>query len=299
MHGQRANYFVWLMRKLYPATWGRVSLVATVHGWVQDNLIRKVVTELEWRTLRECDHVITVSELQRQTLLSAGFSPNRVTVVRPAIAPRFRPAAATDAERQSARVRWGISPSSYVVTAIGRLSTEKRFDLYLAACAELATRLPEATFLLVGGGKQEATLKTLAARLGLQGRLIFTGLTSEMPQIYAATDLVVITSDTEGVPHVLLEAMSQRIPVLSTAVGGIPEIVSSGQTGLLVPPGDVGALVEAVVRLHDDRVLAARLALQGSNLARDFTVERVVEGMERVYARAIEGRRAAEAAVAH
>jgi glycosyltransferase involved in cell wall biosynthesis len=295
MHGQRGNYFVWLMRKLYPGTWGRAALVATVHGWVQDNLIRRVVTDLELRTLRDCDHVITVSELQRQTLLAAGFSPERVTVVRPAIAWRFRQSVPGIAERQAARARWHISPESYVIAAIGRLSTEKRFDLYLAACAEIATRLPEATFLLVGGGKQEEALKAQAAQLGLGDRVIFTGLTSHMPGIYAASDLLMITSDTEGVPHVLLEAMSQGIPVVSTAVGGIPEMLTSGETGLLVPPGEVSALVEAAMRLHDDPVLAIRLAESAGRLVSDLTVERAVEEIEKIYSKTLDRRRAGSA----
>src|SRR5207249_1112522 len=164
MHGQRANYFIWLMRRLFPPTWGRVPLVATVHGWVQDNFVRRVVTKLEFATLRECDHVITVSEQQRRTLLGMGFSADRVTVVRPGIpylAERGLHRATAD-ERCAARRQWGIPADAYVICAVGRLSTEKRFDLFLQTCAALAERLPEARFLLAGGGKQEANLRELA-----------------------------------------------------------------------------------------------------------------------------------------
>ena len=287
MHGQRANYFVWLMRRFFPSTWGRVPLVATVHGWVQDNLVRKVVTELEFITLRDCDHVITVSEQQRQTLLTRGFAPDRVSVVRPGIpyleaSERSMP---TAEERSAVRARWGLPPDTYVIAAIGRLSTEKRFDLYLEVCSALAPQLPQAMFLLVGGGKQEANLKALATRLGLDGRVVFTGLTREMSGIYAATDLVMITSDTEGTPHVMLEAMGSGIPVISTAVGGIPELVTSEDQALLVPPGDCEALVEAVMRVQGDPKLAARLVAGGRALADQFTVERMAAGVEQVYLR--------------
>jgi glycosyltransferase involved in cell wall biosynthesis len=285
MHGQRANYFVWLMRRLFPRTWGRLSLVATVHGWVQDNFVRRVVTRLEFATLRDCDHVITVSEMQRQTLLGMGFSPNRVTVVRPGI-PYLAERGlhgATPEERCAARQRWGLPHDAFVVAAIGRLSTEKRFDLYLEACSALAQRLPEARFLLVGGGKQEADLRTLAASLGLDGRIIFTGLTLEMPSVYAATDLLMLTSDTEGTPHVLLEAMGSDIPVVSTRVGGIPEFITSEEHGLLVPPGGRDALVEAVLRIQGDPALATRLVEGGRKVAAGFTVDRMAEGVEQVY----------------
>jgi glycosyltransferase involved in cell wall biosynthesis len=285
MHGQRANYFVWLMRRAFPRTWGRVPLVATVHGWVQDKLVRKVVTQLEFMTLRACDHVITVSEQQRQTLLNMGFAPDRVTVVRPGI-PYLADATrhtATETERQEARARWGIPAGAFVISAVGRLSTEKRFDLYLDTCAALATQLPDARFLLVGGGKQEAVLKEQAERLNLAGRLIFTGLTRDMPAVYAATDLLMLTSDTEGTPHVLLEAMGSDIPIVATAVGGIPEFVTTEDQGLLVPPGDRDALVSAAQRIHDDPALRARLVAGGRGVADQFTVGRMVAGVEQVY----------------
>jgi glycosyltransferase involved in cell wall biosynthesis len=286
MHGQRANYAIWALRRLFPGTWGRVPLVATVHGWVQDNLVRKIVTRLELVTLRDCDHVITVSELQRKTLLGLGFAPDRVTVVRPGI-PNLSEGAQDAEARMSARAKWRIPMNAYVIAAIGRLSTEKRFDLYLETCAALAKEIPDTRFLLVGGGKQEANLKALATTLGLDDQVIFTGLTDDMPGIYAATDLVMLTSDTEGTPHVLLEAMSLDIPIVATEVGGIPEFVTSGQHGLLVPAGDRDALVRAALQVHDDAALAARLVAGGREVAGKFTVERMAEGVEAVYSRVL------------
>jgi glycosyltransferase involved in cell wall biosynthesis len=293
VHGQRANYFVWLMRRLFPRAWGRLPMVATVHGWVQDNFVRKVVTWLEFATLRDCAHVITVSEQQRRTLLDKGFSPDRVTVVRPGI-PYLASEGlhrATEDERRAARERWGLPPDAYVVTAVGRLSTEKRFDLYLETCARLAGEIPEARFMLVGGGKQEANLKALSTQLGLDDRLLFTGLTRDMSAVYAATDLLMLTSATEGTPHVLLEAMGSDIPVVSTAVGGIPEFVTTEESGLLVPPGSSDALAQAALRLYADPQLASRFVEGGRSVASDFTVDRMREGVEMVYAQVLHARR--------
>ena len=289
VHGQRANYFVWIMRRLYPRTWGKAKLVATVHGWVQDNFVRKAVTWLEWRTLRECDHVITVSGQQRATLLGMGFSPDKVTVVRPGI-PYLAESglhAPTPQERKQARARWGLPEDAFVVTAIGRLSTEKRFDLYLEVCAFLKDRMPGARFMLVGGGKQEANLRAQAASLGLDGTLVFTGLTRDMREVYAATDLVMLTSDTEGTPHVLLEAMGSDIPIVATEVGGIPEFITNGEHGLLVPRGDKEALARAAQIIHDDPALRAKLVEGGRAVASQFTVEHMVQGVEAVYSRVL------------
>ena len=292
VHGQRANYFVWLMRRIYPRTWGRAALVATVHGWVQDNFVRKVVTQLEIRTLRECDHVITVSNLQRQTLLDLGFSPSRVTVVRPGIPylahNGHKPA--TPEQRTAARLKYNLPPDAFVITAVGRLSTEKRFDLYIETCALLARSLPSARFLLVGGGKQEAALREQAAALNLTDRLTFTGLTRDMHSVYAVSDLVMLTSDTEGTPHVLLEAMGSGIPVVSTSVGGIPEFITHEQHGLLAPAGNKQALADAAQRIHDDPALSARLIEAGRSVAAQFTVDHMVEGIEKVYRSVLPGK---------
>ncbi len=289
VHGQRANYFVWIMRRLYPRTWGRAKLVATVHGWVQDNFVRKAVTWLEWRTLRECDHVITVSGQQRATLLGMGFSADKVSVVRPGI-PYLAESglqAPTPQERSHARASWGLQDDAFVVTAIGRLSTEKRFDLYLEACALIKERMPDARFMLVGGGKQQANLRTQATSLGLGDTLVFTGLTRDMRGVYAATDLVMLTSDTEGTPHVLLEAMGSDIPTVATEVGGIPEFITNGEQGLLVPQGDKESLADAAQRIHDDPVLRAKLVEGGRAVASQFTVEHMVEGVDAVYSRVL------------
>jgi glycosyltransferase involved in cell wall biosynthesis len=226
-----------------------------------------------------------VSELQKKTLVSMGFDPRKVSVVRPGIAevPPVPGVAEAARQRAEARARWGIPSDAYVISAIGRLSTEKRFDLYLQVCAKLAPALPNAVFMLVGGGKQDANLRTLATNLGLDSRVVFTGLTREMSSVYAATDLVMITSDTEGIPHVLLEAMSRGIPVVSTAVGGIPEVVTPGRNALLVPAGDVQALAGAALQVHDDPDLARHLSGEGRVLARRFTIDSLVAGMEEVY----------------
>src|SRR4029453_13079382 len=154
---------------------------------------------------------------------------------------------------------------------------------FLETCSLLSEKLPEARFMLVGGGKQEENLRELAGALGLNGRLVFIGLARDMESVYAATDLVMLTSDTEGTPHVLLEAMGSDIPIVSTAVGGIPEFVTSGEHGLLVPSGDKEALAQAAIAMHDDLAFRERLKAGGRQVAAQFTVERMVEGVEEVY----------------
>jgi len=126
-------------------------------------------------------------------------------------------------------------------------------------------------------------------------RLIFTGLTRDMAAVYAATDLVMLTSDTEGTPHVLLEAMDSGIPIVATAVGGIPEFVTAGTHGLLVPAGDRAALVAAAQRVHDDPALRAQLVAGGRAVATQFSMERMVAEIEEVYVAVLAQRRSSGA----
>ena len=185
-----------------------------------------------------------------------------------------------------------MEEDAFVISAVGRLSTEKRFDLFIETAAHLASVLPAARFLLVGGGKQDANLKALSASLGMDGKLIFTGLTRDMDAVYAATDLLMLTSDTEGTPHVLLEAMGSGIPVVSTAVGGVPEFITTEEHGLLVPPGDKSALASAALRLYNNPDLRAKLVSGGREVAAGFTVERMAREVEQVYEKVLLAHRA-------
>ncbi len=159
-----------------------------------------------------------------------------------------------------------------IMGIIGRLTAQKDHAGFLEATALLAARRPGLRSLIVGDGPLRATLEAdAAARRLLPGPVAFTGVIREMPALLAALDIVVFSSAWEGLPMVLLEAMAMGKPVVSTAVGAIPEVLGEGlgevlgegqgegQAGLLVPPGDPAALAAAIGRLADDPDLRARM----------------------------------------
>jgi glycosyltransferase involved in cell wall biosynthesis len=132
------------------------------------------------------------------------------------------------------------------ILACGRLAPEKRFDRFL----RLAAALPGARFRLVGDGPLRASLEGEAEELGLRPeRFLFLGERAEVAPLLREADLLVLTSEREGTPNAVLEAMASGVPVVATDVGGVSELVEHGATGLLVPEGDEGALREAVERL--------------------------------------------------
>lgn len=143
---------------------------------------------------------------------------------------------------------------------------------------------PLADLLIAGDGPELTALQALALRLGLEERVTFLGQRSDIPLILAALDLFVLPSRHEGMPNAVLEAMAAGLPVVATAVGGTPEVVVDGITGLLVPPHDPLSLANALSRLLDDAELRGRMGAAGrQRVQKDFSQTEMVRKTERLY----------------
>jgi len=148
--------------------------------------------------------------------------------------------------------------------------------------------------LCVGGGSQFSATRDLARRLGLEDRVIFTGSRSDVPELMAATDVVVSSSRWEGMPNVIMEAMAAEKPVVATAVGGTPELVVDGKTGFLVEPGDADSMAGRIAELLADPELAARMGRAGKiRIETDFTIDSMVSRTAAVYEKVLQRENAA------
>ena len=145
----------------------------------------------------------------------------------------------------------GIEPRATVVTHIGRFAVQKNHALLVEAFAQVRADAP-LYLLLVGGGELENAVREQVAGLGLASRVRFLGVRADVADILRASDVFVLSSRWEGNPMSVMEAMAAGLPVVSTAVGGVPELVREGETGLLVPSEDAGALAQALQALVDD-----------------------------------------------
>src|SRR5437762_3244861 len=163
-------------------------------------------------------------------------------------------------DRRAARSAAGLRRDRRLVAGVGRLDAQKDFPTFLRAAAMIAADFPDVDFLVVGEGEEQAALEAIARRLGLGARVVFTGLRHDVPRLLAAVDVLVLTSLYEGFPNVLLEAMATGAVAVATDVGGCRELVTSGETGLLVPPRAPAAVAAAVGRVLRDPALARRLA---------------------------------------
>ena len=226
---------------------------------------------LDNATARLCDAIVAVSDATRITLVRQGYPSARTVTIHNGIE------IAQPAEPR----RLAEGP---IVLEVARLAAVKGQRTLLAALARL-----DATAVLVGrdleaGGRYEALLHDEARRLGVADRVVFAGYRDDVPALMAGCDVFCLPSSVEGLPLVLLEAMSRSKPVVATAVGGVPELVDDGETGLLVPPGDVTALREALSRLLEDGDLAQRLGAAAARRVRErFSASSTAAEVLRLY----------------
>jgi len=184
------------------------------------------------------------------------------------------------ASRQEVRAELGLPLDALVAGAAGRLDPVKGVRFLIQALA----RLGGVHLAIVGDGPERAALEALAERLGVAGRVHWLGHWHDVQQVLPAFDLFVQPSLHEGLPNTVLEAMAAGLPVVATAVGGTPEAVLDGVTGLLVHPGDPEALARAISRLLDDPATCQAMGQAGrERVAQNFTVERMIAQTETLY----------------
>jgi len=173
----------------------------------------------------------------------------------------------------------------FVIGSAGRLVPMKGFEHLIAAAKTLADSGLLFEVRIAGTGSQRAALEQVARDLGISGLVQFLGPVQDMASFYRSLDVFVLPSvSTEGLPLVVLEAMASRVPVVATRLAGAPEVIESGVNGLLVPPGDVGVLAEALMGLAGDAKLRLKFAELGvAHVREKFTVERVAEQVAAVY----------------
>jgi glycosyltransferase involved in cell wall biosynthesis len=198
------------------------------------------------------------------------------------------------------REELALPADSPVVGALGRLEEEKGFEDLVRAAPVIAKSLPGVRFLIVGGDPgggrgAAAKLERMIEASGVSSIVSLAGHRKDIPECIAAMDVVVVPSRREVFSRVAVEAMAMEKPVVASSVGGLPEVVADGTTGLLVPPRDPRALAEAVVRVLGDRAGAGEMGRAGRRRVLDlFEMTQHIEAIEIVYSELLRGRGAAE-----
>jgi len=263
----------------------RVPLVSAEHG-VNDNrswASRRLNSEMS----RLSDRVLVVSEAIRDRVIRRdGIPAGKVRVVHNGV----ETASPNPAARRRVRRALGIPRDDVVFLALGRLHREKGPDLLLEALARLRGLHPGGwDALMVGEGEEGPRLREHSERLGLGGRVFFAGARRNVAPWIEASDVLVLPSREEGLPVAPLEAMARGKAVVATRVGGTPEVVRDGETGILVPPEDPAALAEALSALLRDADRRSALGERGRERVRaDFSLERMTSEILALYRETLE-----------
>lgn len=262
-----------------------VAAIATVHGWIRNTARERLYTALDRRVLARFPLVIAVSQEIRRTLIAHGVEQARIRQLANGV--DCRQFHRSGFPRAAVRARLGLPEDGRVIGSVGRLGAEKRYDLLVEAAALLE---PRPIVVLAGDGPCRADLERLAIERGVELRLV--GHRDDVREVYEAIDLFAQSSDTEGIPNVVLEAMAMQVPIVATAVGGTREIVSDEQHALIVPRRDPRALAAAMQRTFDDPPAAARRAARArARVEREFSFAARTAALEGLYEEVASARR--------
>lgn len=279
----------------FAARWAGVPIIVhTVHGPsfgpFQGKAANALFRSAERAAASVTTHFVSVADAMTRQYLAAGIgAPGRFTRIVSGFDLEPFLAAKNDLEL---RARYGIGPDDFVIGKIARLFKLKGHDDLLAAAAPVVKALPNARFLLVGGGEWRTRFEKRVWDLGLSRHFVFAGLVkpSEVPALIGIMDLLVHLSRREGLARALPQALAAGKPVIACDCDGASEACLDGETGFLVEPGNLDQFVERVIQIARDPELRARFGRNGQALARQiFPVEKMVDELSALYIRLLGG----------
>jgi len=239
-------------------------------------------TRLKYRS-RFVTRFVAISRAVKDVLVGYGVPGEKIAVIYDGIdTDRYRPGG--DGARVLSEL--DVPADAPLVGKVANFyGKSKGHATFLDAASAVAERVPQVRFLLAGHSTDSDEMRSMAEQRGLADRIVLAGYRADVPDVLAALDVLVnVPIAREGLSVAIMEAMATGVPVVGSDVGGIPELIADGETGLLVPPGDAPALAAAIERLLTDVELAARLASAGARFVREnLTVEHMVEKTERLY----------------
>jgi L-malate glycosyltransferase len=279
---EKAEVMGWLVRRL-----------AGIPVWVTSRrdlgFKRKLVYDRIFDvSSRDCDSLVAVCQaVKEQTVSREGFPTGKIEVIYNALEDStLQNSSATDPSRTDL----GLPEAGLLVGMVANFNFEIKGQRYfIEAAAKVAGDRDDVHFILVGDGELRSDCERQAQVLGLEGRIHFMGKRGDVPSILRHLDISVLCSTSEGLSNVIMESMAAGKPVVATRVGGNPELVRDGDTGLVVPPADSASLAEAILKVLNDPACVATMGEAARQaVAERFSVRAMVEAHEKLYYRLLE-----------
>ncbi|MFA6448167.1 MAG: glycosyltransferase [bacterium] len=231
------------------------------------------------------DRMIAVSDFVRNHMLSHfGTDPERIGTIHNGIPPEIYDEERAELMKKRYRDEFGIGADTKVVGMVASLTPRKGYNVFVQAARQVVAEHKNVLFLGVGGGPQREELETMAREAGLDDKFRFLGIRNDVRDLLYLLDIFVLSSTSEGLPYVILEAMGMKKTIVTTDVGGIPEAIGHDRNGILIKPRDDGALAAAISELLSDENRARRLGdAARESVVSSFTVQKMVDSTEAVY----------------
>jgi glycosyltransferase involved in cell wall biosynthesis len=221
----------------------RTRWLAFSRGFTRDNFKVRLYHTIDKFLIRQADHIVAVSGAQKDKLKRLFIRDRNITVVTNAIDPD----SLANCEPIDLRQRFGFDPDTIVCISGGRFSREKGQRYLIDAATEAVSRMPRLRFVLFGDGPDLEKMRRTVADRGMQDTILCPGFERNLLGCMRTADILINPSLSEGLPNIVLEAMALRVPVVATAVGGVPEIITDNVTGRLVAPKDADQLAEVII----------------------------------------------------
>lgn len=264
-------------------------IVHTFHGLVLKDHYGRLKTNgvraVERWLARFSDCLIAVNDQDKKDLIACRIaSADKIEVI--SLGLELKQFLDNRNQRRVLHRELGLDSASRLLGIVGRIAPIKNHRLFFDAMARVLTEYPTAHLVVAGDGDLRPEMERYVREMGIANKVSFLGWRHDLPQVYADLDVVVISSKNEGTPVTAIEAMAAGRPVVATRVGGLPEVISDGETGYLVAPGSVEQLASAVKRVLRDSETTDRLRLRArESVKHKFTVERLATDMDLLYRR--------------
>jgi len=269
--------------------WGRIAaklagipiIISTAHN--VDIWKPKLFLWFDRVLSKSTDKIIAVSKKVRLFYIEkAGIEKDKLITIYNGVASKKTGIEAGD--RLKKRKELDLGSKDKIIAVIGRLVEQKGHIYFLEAMKKISSEIPKLKALIIGDGPLKNRLMDKARELGLEGKVIFTGIREDISEILPLIQFLVMPSLYEGLPIVALEAMAQGKPIIATEVGGIPEAVLHNKTGILVPPGNPSLLAESIIQLTESCELRKSFGKEAKKLVREqFDLKQMLKHTQAIY----------------
>ncbi len=275
-HGYKSNLYA-----IFATLFDNVHLLATCHPWIKTSPRGKAYAKIDKLFLKKFSKIVAISDQVKNEILDARIPDYKISVIDNGInLRRFE----GQFDSKEIRKQFGIDLESKVIGAVGRLDFEKGHHILMEAAKNIIAKNSSTFFVIVGEGSLKDDLKIKAEELKIEDHVLFPGFVNDIAKILSTFDVFVLPSLTEGLPLVLLEAMAAKKPIIATKVGSVPKVVINNESGILIKPGDVDELSNAVLDILNDENKANLIGKNAHNrIAHEFSSHKMAEQYINIY----------------